>query len=279
MFKYFKIFSLIGFIAVLATGCLFEEADEPVQQIEKLNLETDMEYIYRWVFSVDSGDGFKVVDAGRFALQVVDTNATFSGEDNLSVLKSTEVGSRGRNFTTTWYLKTDDEFTAVAFSRNGANPNILPKNRSAGPDPTYLLFPRSLAFAAVNANSADSVATKPPFTIQNADTTMRIEPRIVYEFPFLENKSWVSFEEPFLQTRKIDERRFTTVEAGTFATFTVITNSDFFRNSFRWKDFVAENGLIKREISFSIQPFDEENNPLPKRKTTEQVELVEIRPL
>jgi len=278
-FRAFTAYALFIIMAAVLSGCLFEEADEPVQQIEALNFQTDKEYIYRWIFSEDSGDGFQVVDVARFAMQVVDTNATFNGEDNLIVLKSTAIDSRDSNFAKTWYRRNDSEFTAIAFSRSGANPNILPKarDRNRGPDPSYLMFPRSLKVALTEGQNLNVV--RPPFAMQQADTTMRIEPRVVYQFPFLENMNWISFQNPFLQTRNIEERLFTTVDAGTFGTFMVATNSDFFRDSFRWHDFVAENGLVKREISFTIRYFDEDNNPLPRKKITEKVELVEINPL
>jgi len=254
-------------------GCLFGDSAEPVQQIEQLDLKPGQQFNYRWTFTMDDGENV-FAEEDFFLVTVLDTGATLQGRTNLTVMQAVQVDDTtdSKPTTTTWYRSTEEVFTAIAFQRSGSNPGILPKSPTDTRMPFPFFVPKSVQFLAEHAPDFKFSKTPTPA----ADTSkiiFRPEPRVVYHFPFLEKQKWTSFEKPFLQTRRIVERRITDVPAGRFPTFSISTQSDFFRNSFTWIDYVAKTGVIKREITFTIQSFDDEGNQLPPRNIRETLEL------
>jgi hypothetical protein len=88
----------------------------------------------------------------------------------------------------------------------------------------------------------------------------RTDPRIVYRFPLISGMEWVSFQVPFLQIRRVIDVRSFDFGMGSKLHAVIRTTLDW-AGPLHWYDYVAADGLMRREITIDSLAITSEQSP------------------
>jgi len=164
---------------------------------------------------------------------------------------------------------------------NGFGGTVLPKPTpgdeagSAGYRVGTLTFssleeiPRALGLLTLGFVRPDSrPAARGASLAQDGDIFLRDDPRIVLEYPLRPGRTWVSFEEPFLETREVVGHGALRVEAGNLGAVEILTRAPEIGAEFT--DWIAPIGLVARHLEVDIV-FPDENTTVHAVQHTELV--------
>ena len=82
--------------------------------------------------------------------------------------------------------------------------------------------------------------------------TFRDDPRVALAYPLRPGSNWVSFTDPWTQTREVAGHEPARVPAGTFGSARIVTDVGIDPN-LTWSDWVSAQGLVSREIGGLIE--------------------------
>lgn len=174
----------------------------------------------------------------------------------------------------TWYQQSPDSLVDVAYMNPGRVGGTSPLSKrqterqrpglARGLTGLPLLVRRHLDPSSSPKNAA-------------ADTTVRDDSRIVLQAPLEKGASWTSFRDPFLSTRTVVGR--TTVETQTrqFNVVEIVNTLPEIAPKLRWSDYIAEDGLIRRVVTDTLEGRDEDGMPIGQYLWREVYTLSELQ--
>lgn len=171
-----------------------------------------------------------------------------------------------------WYRNKKEDFCNVAYSGAGQVPIVYPKKGlTPGSNATFirpllLSVPRVIQIFMRDrlSQSTDSVI-------------FRSDPRVVYKYPMSVGQSWVSFTDPFLQTREVIGSESIQTGVGSRYCVKIKTDSPTFGGSIEWFDFVDEEGLMLRSLTMEAMVSGPEGpEPIGILTILERTELLSI---
>ena len=257
--------------AFFATGCDSNseemDMDLPIEdgKIRAISLEPGSKRTYNWSLTITARDFEgnvlnEVIETDVIVSEVIANPRSIEGISNPIEIRYYREASPD-TFTTNWFTQNDNDLREVAFE----NPGILPRATLKQGNGVINVHPLHLAM----------LAGPTQYATVSADPTLRDDPRIVFPYPMDDGDTWVSFSDPFLQTREVVSRDTVRVPAGTFEAFNVRTESDVAAFD-GWNDIVSQEGLIER-ISSSETPLRDANGaPVGTQITEERLTLVQI---
>ncbi|HTX17568.1 MAG TPA: hypothetical protein VMG34_02820 [Bacteroidota bacterium] len=165
-----------------------------------------------------------------------------------------------------WYKADADSLVEVAYSGAGRVPVILPKGKSTAIS-SPLSIPSLVWRKIVEKTGNDSILA-------------RTDPRVVNRYPFYPGKSWVSFQNPWLEEREVVGSEMVTVKAGTFDCTKIRTTITMGGEQLdmEWFDYVCWQGLILRTVTMPSVTFTTGSSPDSGvvGSSTQRVELVSM---
>ncbi|MCK4306657.1 hypothetical protein KAW50_00355 [candidate division WOR-3 bacterium] len=158
------------------------------------------------------------------------------------VLKNELYEERGRYFySLDWY--TDN------WNGNDGLYNIGYWNAGGGLAPAKSKY--KLLFRGKEFNSPEEIFEwVQGFKSCKGDTHVRIPPRKVLEYPLAIGKEWVSFDDAWLQTRKVVDKETVTTPAGSFSCYKIEIIGEVWKDGGIWYDWFSNEGLVKRYFWF-----------------------------
>ena len=144
-----------------------------------------------------------------------------------------------------YYRNTQTAFTEVAY-KVGGTPLVQPSIRTIGGKWNSIVAGLALAVPmSVQRFAGDRLLTRADSVI------VRDDPRVVYQYPLSPGQSWVSFTNPFVQTREVIGNEYVTVPAGERSCVKIRTNLSW-GGDMEWFDYVDPQGLVKRTLQFDV---------------------------
>lgn len=279
------VLALVLFLA----GCDGEGSSGTPDAVRSIAFAPGVEWTYRYEF-----EGLRVAEAdtsvsfqegGDYTVSVVAAGETVSGvydgtgdtDTPAEVRGVTRVETRlagGSAASAEWYRLTPDRLTEVAYETRSPYPFVQPRQRAGAPFSlgTPASVARLLARPAVaSARGADSAAVY-----------VRRSPRTVFAFPLDVGRAWEHYdlgEIGLRSTRRVTG--YDTLEAAgrVFRCAVVETTLEAGAGSdlLNWTEWVAEEGIVRREIRFDTEERGPENEPTGARVlTTERMGLLGI---
>lgn len=237
---------------LLFVPCLFLSCDKsgPTEYgyvLSDVRFVTGTRYTYAW--SMELRDSLGNLEFARSDTIVVTVEATNDQVDTLDGLTRVRgyslVDSIGSILV--WYQTDQNSCTEVAYKNAGAIPFVLPKKgrtsremlASVRVNPFFIPWTIQKALPALFSPPIDSLI-------------IRDDPRVVFRYPLNIGQSWISFTDPWLQTREVVASEFVTVPHGTFYCAKIRTETQLLGGDLEWFDYVGENGLTMRTIKIKL---------------------------
>lgn len=199
MKKYFLTVAAL-FLAILMGGCdLFNQSEKGHGEIERVNFEPGTVYTYSRMFMMTDSTFTDTLEIVASDTVQVSVHREYEIEGLINTLRFETIDIHTGSLSETWYLHSEDKFIELAHRNAGLNPPVQPKIagyegvniESIGPVPS-LISQLTAAKQAVGNELTDKLI-------------FREDPRIVYQYPMHEGKSWISFIDPFKTTRTVLE--------------------------------------------------------------------------
>ncbi|GEM_PF-3523197 len=205
----------------------------------------------KYVSTIRITDSLNQVISEEADSEIVKMTGVDETQGQYSGLVCVEASSLSNNLGSehTWYKATSDSLVEIAYSGAGGVPLVLPKKgTSSGLSP--MSVPPSLWRYVIKKLLTDSVQ-------------IRSDLRVVHRYPFSVGKNWVSFRDPFLQTRTVVGTEYVTVRAGRFLCWKIATTIDFGGGPLdvEWYDYVATQGLVLRTLYYPHITVTSEASP------------------
>lgn len=235
---------LLTALSAAAVSCSDDE-ETAAGDLSGINLTVNSENRYLYIVTEDSAGISKETYRDTFATRVEAVGQTVGQHTDLILVRSYDVGADSM-YTQTWYRQTQQELTDEAYRQAGRTPVVMPKR-----DGKEIGMMKNSAAFGLHVLSGHFAPT--------GDTTIRTDSRIVYQYPLFTGRSWISFSNPFQQSRSVSGKQNLTVPAGTFSCTIIRTALPSFSPTMEWIDFVSEKGLIVRTISDSMMVSTEES--------------------
>lgn len=227
-----------GIILVLVfalTGCeLFGNEDD---ERSAVGLDPGRQYTYRWTMTELRADGqTEQVEDATFRVRVEKEKKRIGQYNDLIRFDVYRPGTDAVA-ASVFYQETTDRVFDYAYRGTGEVPPISPKRgEPAAYSPTaFFLWPQHSVLPALATPFPDS-------------TIYREEPRVVFKLPLTLGQSWVSFSNPFYQTREISAIDTLKIGAGTFRCYRIRSELPVLDPDLEWNDWVSEDGLIQRRM-------------------------------
>lgn len=153
----------------------------------------------------------------------------------------------------TWYDQSPDSLVDVAYNRPGSVPwaqPLLRTGRSGEVPPGQLT--RGMTGLPVLVRQRLSASGARTRTTSDS-IQVRDDSRVVLQAPLQEGRSWVSFREPFRSQRFVGGQTTVEATAGTFEAVEVVTTLPETTPSLRWTDYYADEGLVRRVVTDTIE--------------------------
>lgn len=246
------------FALVLLAGC--DSADDPAPFSSTALLPDDARYGWSFTSRIVESDSLLFRDTAGVQVRTVSRNASVPGYGGLVELEVASSSQESR----IWYESTTERLRQVAAVVPISTPPAYPRVAEGALD-VYSL-PRIVA---------DLVARHRPARSGSDSLIVRDDPRVVYELPLEVGAAWVSFTDPFRNTREVVGQETITVEAGTFDCFVIRTEIDI-DEQFEGLDYVSgERGLVLREMVWVQEYRGPDNLPTGAFfRTVERLELI-----
>lgn len=222
-------------------------------------------FIYAWSSTmVDSWGNILRSEADTVTVVVTGTDVTL---DSLNGLISIDHWSNGYpRVGTAWYRISGGDFVEVAY-RNPGGIIAQPILRTT-PVRLSVLRPR---FSLTTPGVVQMIANE----IINDSVQYRRDPRVVYRSPLAPGASWVSFTDPFQQTREVKNDTTIWILNEPYPCVSILTRIPDFSPSLDWYDFVNQKGLIRRTITFPGLLMTDPDNPEVPTGTATLYEFLE----
>ncbi len=234
--NFFAIFLLFVFIS-----CNKETPTNGAIELNGIPFLTGAQNLYEWTVNVDSTGLPIYFERDSLTVTVLSNTEQLYGYLNLTLLEIKSLKYVSAN-SRVWYLNSTDSLSEVAYSGAGSVPIIMPKNGKRIDTYSDFSIPYTVKKFVIRNR-------------QNSDSIMKREDvRIVYRFPLKLNDSWVSFTYPFFQKREVVGAEIVNIKAGQFLCTKIKTDIYFSGKkdtALIWYDYVAQEGLILRTISFN----------------------------
>lgn len=230
-----------------------------------MELKVGKTWRYAWSLTLrDSIGNVRFSDADTIVVSVDGVNETVGNFRNLVRLSSWGSDFRSSHV---WYAQTDSDFVELAYRWSGgrqAFPKIISKtvDEGARKKPFFLTEPVAVQWMRAQTVPQDSIL-------------LREEPRVVYRYPLVPGMSWISFSQPFLQTREAIGFESITVNGKGFHSIRIKTTIPDLAPDLQWYDYVTLEGLIRRTLDMEILITSEDDPEVGQRGTiSERLELV-----
>ena len=217
-------------------------------------LRVDMTPGHRLEYAVSEGseslDGERTEDSWTSTAEVVALDAAVGAHVGLTEVLLTSTGPDGGG--RVWYQADDDVLAERAYD-GGAGGSAL-RTRAAFGSPALPIPVRRLLAEAVGSASSEA----------RVDPVVRSEPRVVLAYPAEVGREWVHYDFtgvgfPLRSLRRIEGEATVETPAGSFPCLVVRTTVEFagVPQSVDWVDYVAEVGLVLREMTVRNPEEDE----------------------
>ena len=173
--------------------------------------------------------------------------------------------------TLVWYQNDQSACAEVAYRNAGAIPFVLPKKGTTREQ--WTVEPRSnpFFFPLIIQNVLPAPRMTPVDSL-----IVRNDPRIVFKYPLIIGGSWVSFTDPWLQTRQVVGSEFVQTPMGSRRCVKISSDSPMFGESIEWFDYVDENGLVLRAIKINFVMMTSEGDTVGTATGIERAELLSL---
>lgn len=241
------------------------DMDPPVEdgKIRSIALEPGSKRTYNWSLTITARDFEgnilnELVESDVLVAEVMQNARPLEGISDPIEVRYYRSASPD-TFSVNWYVQDDAGLTEVAFENPGILPRTTLKRGDQGPQGLRLAM-----LAGPGSNDVLSI-----------DPVLREDPRIVFPYPMDVGDTWVSFSEPFLQTREVVLRDTVQVADDIFEVLHVTTESDV--SGFDgWTDLISSTGLIERVSSTETPLRDALGTPVGTQTTEERLSLVRV---
>jgi hypothetical protein len=228
--------------------------------------------------------------AMRGRMMVTDTDAQLDDRTGLMVLETFPL-STPDSVDRTWYSQSPDSLVDVAYSLPLRSVQIQPLQRG-DTGQWNLLSSGALARRLTRGMSGlpvlvrrrlDSTrsrksakAQKKAFREDPLRDSIRVrdDSRVVLKAPLRKGTSWISFEDPFLSKRRVAGRNVVETSAGTFRAVEVVNTLPENAPSLRWSDYYAEEGLVQRVVTDTVQVRNPDGTIEGRALQREEYELI-----
>jgi hypothetical protein len=195
---------------------------------------------YVSTFRADSTGVTVLSYSDSVTVRVVSTASTFGSEQGLTLLESSRKGT-ALLLQRVWYRAALDTLTEVAYqflgrTETGGSLSGFPKREQNTQAGVIITQPAAVQMLLRLTTVRDSAVK-------------RNDPRIVYQFPLVLGKQWISFRSPFLQKREVLGIETMSVRAGTFVCMKIRSTID---TTWSYDDYVAPQGLVLRTLSWTV---------------------------
>lgn len=251
------------FFAVVLTGC--DSGGDPAPGSSEALLPSDALYAWSYESRIVESDSLLFGEAGEVRVRTVSRNASVPGYDGLFELEVASSSQESR----IWYELTNERLRQVAAVVPISTPPAYPRVAEGALD--VYSFPRTVS---------DLIVRHSPLRSRASDDSLivRDDPRVVYELPLEVGAAWVSFTDPFRNTREVVGLETVEVEAGTFECFVIRTEIDVVAENeqFEGLDYVSEeHGLVLRTFEWIQEYRGPDNQPNGEFfRTVERLELI-----
>jgi hypothetical protein len=188
----------------------------------------------------------------------------------------TAEGKTSEYYDEVYYVQDRKTLTEVAY-RLGGGIGVMPEP-SPGEDrsPRYRIgartfvslteIPRAIRLLSLGLESSREQASTSP--AEEGEIVLRDDPRLALVYPLRPRQAWVSFEDPFLETREVVRRGSVELPAGRFGAAEVLSRIPSLEVEFT--DWVSQTGLVARYVQVEITSEDPEE-PLTAVERSELV--------
>ena len=255
-----------NFIILLAFAIACDSPTENAGQenfIESIKFEPGTVFTYSYSFEeTDSTftEVVEIIEQGTIEISIHEADRVPDGPE--ATFKTEMKFTHSDEFSETWFHVTDDRLLEVAHRNADLAPLVLPKASTLSTDPAagFLSFhSKILQLAAGNTNFYERKKTGSKADEENEirnQVVIREDPRVVYQFPLEEGSEWISFETPFLQTRRVDQMIFGSESESREKTAVIHTESPRLDLE-RWIEIVNPEGLQERILEYTLDGTDE----------------------
>lgn len=214
----------------------------PIQSIE---WKLGNSFVYSWsIVEIDSVGHEKLTSSDTVKVLVAGIGETIGTYTGLVKFEGFSI-PRNHGSTFIWYQNRNNDFVEVAY--RAAGPIIFPKRGIANnigggeftaPFPFSLpkIIPQRLGIREITSDSV----------------IVRNDPRIVYRYPLNIGTSWVSFQNPFLQTREVVGVEDVQIPLGILRCTKIQTRIPISAPTIEWFDRIDNKGLVLRTISATL---------------------------
>jgi hypothetical protein len=248
-----SISSLLGILVVMFSmffGSCKKNGSTGSGEIGSVPFLAGAENSYEWSATFDSSGINFYDERDTISIKVVSTSEVVGNYSGVVLLEG-----RSRNVYKgvlyTWYLSNTDSLTEIGYNGAGTLPVVMPKRNIFPSVYSELILPRAVKeYLLEKKDLLDTII-------------MRDDPRVVYRFPLSVGKQWVSFQNPFLETREVIGTEMVDVKAGSFLCSKIKTSIEFSNvqdTNLVWYDYVGTEGLVLRTITIKAI-FTSEENP------------------
>lgn len=235
--------------ALLLSGCGVFGDDEDEGDTLEIELAPGRNLVYAWSLRTETPNGTQVAFVtDTLAARVGSLDETVGPHEDLVRLDVFSQRKPGI-IVSNWYSRADNTLREVAY-RNAGGPSAMPKR--AG---TALPSPLGSPALLQDIGQDDTI-------IQRQDL------RVVYQYPLDAGETWLSFTDPFEQTREVLRLESVEVAAGTFECVVIQTFVPTLGEGFVWIDYVAREGLVLRVIEQSLSEVS---------TSSERLELISLQ--
>lgn len=213
--------------------------------VDAISLDLGTNHVYLWSFSIeDSTHRLIVVEQDSFRVRVAAIGESIGSLTNLAKLEASSTKSdTGASYD--WYSQTSSDLKEVAYSGAGRVPVIVPKrSRSIWVSLGQFDKREHVSVPLIVRLVADKLGA----TIDSI--IVRTDPRIVYHYPLQQGQHWVSFTQPFLETREVVSSEDVAAAGGKFRCVKILTKLPEIAPDLEWYDYVSSDGLIKRTVKY-----------------------------
>ncbi len=234
--------STVVVVFSLFSSCEKNESVYGTSVVNTVPFLTGTSNSYVWDLNTVDSTG-KIISAANdsFSIHVISDNVSLGNYTNLVLLEANKIGST-TVLQKVWYKSTKDSLVEIAYQIFDYPGFLFPKQQYTRT--TGFLFSLPIFLQNSLRKNTDSLR-------------WRDDIRIVYKYPLSIGKTWVSFHQPFIQTREVIGLEMVKVRAGTFFCTKIksTVGEPFFMppsEPLVYYDFVSEQGLILRTFSSKV---------------------------
>lgn len=237
-----------GIFVLFVVGIISLSCDHGVSDGEQFLIQSHEwkfgdSFVYSWSIAEIDSTGHEIpISSDTLKVQVASRGETVGSHRDMVAFKGFSL-TYDRGSAIIWYEIKNGQLLEVAYRLDGGVPIVFPKRKIVNKFESSE-FTTLLSFSLPNIIQQQLGESE----MKLDSTIVRDEPRVVYQYPLHMGNFWISFRDPFLQTREIVGVENVSTPLGISRCMKIQVRIPAIIPNMEWFDYVDTKGLVSRTV-------------------------------